>query len=115
MASLSSCQGCSPAEGLDPSQGESSVSAHRAVECEMLLCGTWPPGMLGKLEWLGHVARMPDHRILKSVLFGWLPQARPRCGPRRRWKDVVHKDLNDIDACGGVRVVYRGYRRSRGG
>ena len=30
MASLSSCQGCSPAEGLHPSQGESSVSVHRA-------------------------------------------------------------------------------------
>ena len=32
MASLSSCQGCSPAEGLHPSQGESSVSAHRASQ-----------------------------------------------------------------------------------
>ena len=28
------------------------------------------------------------YRIPNSVLFGWLPQARPCCGPRRRWKDA---------------------------
>ena len=48
-----------------------------------------------RLEWLGHVARMPDHRIPKSILFSWLPQPRPRYGPRKRWRDVVHKDLKD--------------------
>ena len=26
----------------------------------------------------------------------WLPQPRPRCGPRTRWRDVVRKDLKDI-------------------
>ena len=36
-----------------------------------------------RLEWLGHVTKILDHRIPKSVLFGWLPQARPHCGPRR--------------------------------
>ena len=30
MASLGSCQDCSPAEALHPSQGESSLGAHRA-------------------------------------------------------------------------------------
>ena len=40
---------------------------------------------------------MPDHRIPKSALFGWLPQVHPRCGPRRRWKDVIRKDLRDIE------------------
>jgi hypothetical protein len=34
-----------------------------------------------------------DHRIPKSARFGWLPQARPRCGPRKRWRDVVKKDV----------------------
>ena len=50
-----------------------------------------------RLEWLGHLARMPEHRVPKSVLFGWLPQPRPRCGPRKRWRDVVKKDLNVIE------------------
>ena len=65
-----------------------------------------------RLEWLGHVARMPDHRIPKSVLFGWLPQAHPRCGPRRRWKDVVRRDLKDIDVEDSG--WYSEARRSRG-
>ena len=33
-----------------------------------------------RLEWLGHVARMPNHRLPKTMLFGWLPQPRPKCG-----------------------------------
>ena len=39
--------------------------------------------MKRRLEWLGHIARMPDHRLPKSKLFGWLPQPHPRCGPRK--------------------------------
>ena len=50
-----------------------------------------------RLEWLGHLARMPEHRIPKSALFGWLPQPRPRCGPRKRWRDVIRRDLKDIE------------------
>lgn len=30
-----------------------------------------------RLEWLGHVARMPNQRIQKMALFGWLPEPRP--------------------------------------
>ena len=46
-----------------------------------------------RLQWLGHVARMPASRIPKQVLFGFMNKSRPFCGPRRRWKDVVSADL----------------------
>ena len=46
-----------------------------------------------RLEWLGHVARMPNHCMLKIALFGWLPQTRPTGGPRKRWEDQIWKDL----------------------
>ena len=49
-----------------------------------------------RLEWLGHIARMPDNRIPKKVFFGWLQQPRPQGGPRRRWKDIIRQDLKDI-------------------
>ena len=54
-----------------------------------------------RLEWLGHVARMPNHRLPKTMLFGWLPQPRPRCGPRKRWRDVVRKNLKEVGFGGG--------------
>ena len=37
-----------------------------------------------RLEWLGHIAYMPDNRIPRKVLFGWLQQPRSQGGPRRR-------------------------------
>ena len=52
--------------------------------------------MRRRLEWLGHVVRMPDHRIPKQSFFGWLPQPRPRGGPTRRWRDNIRKDLKSI-------------------
>ena len=45
------------------------------------------------LEWLRHVARMPNSRIFKITLFGWLSLPRPKCEPKRRWRDVVKRDL----------------------
>ena len=44
-----------------------------------------------RMEWLGHLSRIPDQRMPKAALFGWLPQPRPRGGPRRRWRDVIKR------------------------
>ncbi len=49
-----------------------------------------------RLEWLGHLARMPNHRMPKVTLFSWFPQLRLRCGPKRRWRDVVKRDMKDV-------------------
>ena len=48
-----------------------------------------------RLEWLGHLARMPSYRIPKKTLFSWLPQTRPCGGPRRRWRDLLKRDMKD--------------------
>ena len=50
---------------------------------------------LRRLEWLGHLARMNASRTPRKCLFGWLPQPRPRGGPRKRWRDVVKSDLRE--------------------
>ena len=49
-----------------------------------------------RLEWLGHLARMADIRIPKSVLFSWLSEPRLRYGPKKRWRDVICKDWTYI-------------------
>ena len=49
-----------------------------------------------RLEWLGHVARMPEDRVPLQLLFGRLLAARPFCGPRRRWRDIVATDTKSI-------------------
>ena len=46
-----------------------------------------------RLRWLGHMARMDDHRLQKKVLFGWLPQRRPVHGTKIRWRDRIRKDM----------------------
>ena len=66
-----------------------------------------------RLEWLGHLARMPDHRLPKVMLFSWLPQPRPRCGSRKRWRDVVRKDLRNVEV--GEHEWYAEASRSRAG
>ena len=66
-----------------------------------------------RLEWIGHLARMDNDRHPKSSLFSWLPQTRPRCGRRKRWRDVVHKDLKDTEV--DEKVWYEEARRSRAG
>ena len=54
---------------------------HETVDTKITKC---------RLEWMGHVARMPDHRMPK------LQKTRPPGGPRKRWRDVFCKDLQGI-------------------
>ncbi len=50
-----------------------------------------------RLRWLGHLARMDDHRLPKKILSGWLPQHHPAHGTRMRWRDRVRKDLKKFN------------------
>ena len=49
--------------------------------------------MNNRLRWLGHVARMPDERMPKRMLFGKLSTVRPQGGTKQRWKDGVLPEL----------------------
>ena len=46
-----------------------------------------------RLRWLGHVARMAEHRVPKRLLFSHVSGRRSRGKPRKRWTDVVKDDL----------------------
>jgi hypothetical protein len=48
-----------------------------------------------RLRWIGHVRRMPDERLPKSIFHGELAVGhRPRGRPKLRFKDVVKRDMN---------------------
>ena len=49
-----------------------------------------------RMQWLGHLAQMPNHRIPKMCFFGWLSEKRPQDGPKKRWKDII-RNLNDLN------------------
>jgi hypothetical protein len=47
-----------------------------------------------RLDWLGHVHRMPDERTVKKV-YEWKPMAIRSLGrPQTRWENDVKNDLN---------------------
>ena len=53
-----------------------------------------------RLWWLGHVARMENHRLSKQMLFGELQKVRPRHGTKKRWRDLVAADVESIGLSG---------------
>ena len=51
-----------------------------------------------RLRWLGHVRRMEDVRIPKAMLYGELSRGSRGVGrPKLRFKDVVKRDMRDLD------------------
>jgi hypothetical protein len=49
-----------------------------------------------KMRWAGHVARMGDRRGAYRVLVGRPEGRRPLGRPRRRWKDNIKMDLQQV-------------------
>jgi hypothetical protein len=47
---------------------------------------------LNRLRWFGHVERMKEHRIPKSVLYMNFGTTRLRGRPRNGWQDEVRED-----------------------
>ncbi len=51
-----------------------------------------------QLRWAGHIARMPDNRLPKQVLFGELAEGkRPVGRPLLPWKDTLKSTLKQCD------------------
>ena len=49
-----------------------------------------------RLSWVGHVERMTDERVVKSI-YKWKQHAtRPKGRPRLRWDDDVRDDLREM-------------------
>jgi len=46
-----------------------------------------------RINWLGHLERMEEDRVPKKIFTQELEGARRRGRPRKRWKEVVERDL----------------------
>ena len=50
-----------------------------------------------RLRWVGHVLRMEDNRLPKSVLYGEMLDGRRKHGGQcKRYKDILHENLKSI-------------------
>ena len=49
-----------------------------------------------RMRWAGHVARMGERRVVYRVLVGKPKGKRPLGRPRRRWKDNIKMDLQEV-------------------
>jgi hypothetical protein len=64
------------------------------------------------MRWAGHVARIGEARKVYRVLVGKLERKRPLGRQRRRWEDVIRKDLREIGS-GGVEWIQLAQDRDR--
>ena len=54
-----------------------------------------------RMRWAGHVARMEEGRGVHKVLVGKPEGKRPLGRPRRRWEDIIKRDLEEVGrGCG---------------
>jgi hypothetical protein len=63
---------------------------------------------LNRLRWLGHVQRMEENIIPKTVLYMSLETTRPRGRPRNRWQDELREDGRIV---GGEELQEKVYNR----
>jgi len=53
-----------------------------------------------RMRWVGNVARMGEGRGVHRFLVGKPEGKRPLWRPRRRWKDNIKRDLQEVGGCG---------------
>ncbi|VDO98379.1 unnamed protein product [Heligmosomoides polygyrus] len=51
-----------------------------------------------RLRWYGHVLRRPENHPVRLALDFEAPGKRPRGASRKRWKDVIKRDLGEVGA-----------------
>jgi len=65
-----------------------------------------------RMRWMGHVALMGDIRGVYRVLVGKSEGKRPLGIPRRRWKDNIKMDLQEV-GCGSMEWIELAQDRDR--
>ena len=64
------------------------------------------------IGWAGHIARMEERGDINRVLVRKTEGKRPLGRPRRRWKDNIEMDLQDV-GCGGMDWIELAQDRDR--
>jgi hypothetical protein len=65
-----------------------------------------------RMRCAGHVARIGEERGVKRVLVGKPEEKRPLGRPRRRWKDNIKMDFQEV-GCGGMDWIELAQDRDR--
>ena len=65
-----------------------------------------------RMRWVGHVARMGERSDVYRVLVGKPERKRPLGRHRRRWKDNIKMDLQEV-GCGGMDWIELAQDRDR--